>query len=168
VNSSDAPMVSLTKTDVKKEDELRTFDQNMDNATVAAGFEGGSVSSITSEMKSELNVINRFVQESDTKRNNSLAYARKKQKETEAALAEAEAIRKALPTEITTEEEIGKLRRMVELTKQAEALQLEAQSAYNTAQAALSRKAKPPEPTHFRLLSHQSTKHSKPIITMLL
>ena len=135
VNSSDAPMVSLTKTEVKKEDELRTFDQNMDNATVAAGFEGGSVSSITSEMKSELNVINRFVQESDTKRNNSLAYARKKQKETEAALAEAEAIRKALPTEITTEEEIGKLRRMVELTKQAEALQLEAQSAYNTAQA---------------------------------
>ena len=128
-------MVSLTKTDVKKEDELRTFDQNMDNATIAAGFEGGSVASVLSEMKSELNVIQRFVQESDTKRNNSLAFARKKQKETDALLSEAEAIRKALPTEITTEAEIAQLRRMVELTQQAEATQLEAQAAYNTAQA---------------------------------
>ena len=135
VNSGDAPMVSLTKTDVKKEDELRTFDQNMDNATIAAGFEGGSVASVLSEMKSELNVIQRFVQESDTKRNNSLAFARKKQKETDALLSEAEAIRKALPTEITTEAEIAQLRRMVELTQQAEATQLEAQAAYNTAQA---------------------------------
>jgi hypothetical protein len=135
VNASDTPALSLTKTDVKKEDELRTFDENMDNATIAAGFEGGSVASVLGEMKSELNVIQRFVQESDTKRNNSLAYARKKQKETDALLSEAEAIRKALPTQLTTETEIAQLRRMVELTQQAEATQLEAQAAYNTAQA---------------------------------
>ena len=135
VNTGDAPMVSLTKTDVKKEDELRTFDQNMENATIAAGFEGGSVASVVGEMKSELNVIQRFVQESDSKRNNSLAYARKKQKETEALLSEAEAIRKALPGEVITEADIAQLRRMVELTKQAAATQIEAQAAYNTAQA---------------------------------
>jgi len=135
VNANDTPALSLTKTDVKKEDELRTFDQNMDNVTIAAGFEGGSVASVLGEMKSELNVIQRFVQESDTKRNNSLAYARKKQKETDALLSEAEAIRKALPTQLTTETEIAQLRRMVELTQQAEATQLEAQAAFNTAQA---------------------------------
>jgi hypothetical protein len=135
VNASDTPTLSLTKTDVKKEDELRTFDQNMDNATIAAGFEGGSVSSILGEMKSELNVIQRFIQQSDTKRNNSLAYARKKQNETEKLLSEAEAIRKALPGQITTEAEIAQLRRMVELTQQAEATQLDAQAAFNTAQA---------------------------------
>ena len=135
VNSGDAPMVSLTKTDVKKEDELRTFDENMNNATIAAGFEGGSVASVVGEMKSELNVIQRFVQESDSKRNNSLAYARKKQKEAEALLSEAEAIRKVLPGEITTDAEIEQLRKMVALTKQAEATQVEAQAAYNTAQA---------------------------------
>jgi hypothetical protein len=135
VNAGDSPTVSLTKTEVKKEDELRTFDQNFDNASIAAGFEGGSIASISGEMKTELNVINHFVQESDSKRNNSLAFARKKQRETETLLAEAEAIRKALPTELTTENEIANLRRMVELTKQAEAIQLEAQAAYNTAQA---------------------------------
>jgi arsenate reductase-like glutaredoxin family protein len=135
VNSGDAPMVSLTKTDVKKEDELRTFDQNMDNATIAAGFEGGSIASVVGEMKSELNVIQRFVQESDSKRNNSLAYARKKQKEADALLSAAEAIRKSMPGQITTEAEIAQLRKMVELTQQAEAIQVEAQAAYNTAQA---------------------------------
>ncbi len=135
VNAGDSPTVSLTKTDVKKEDELRTFDQNFDNATIAAGFEGGSITSIAGEMKTELSLINRFVQESDTKRNNSLAFARKKQRETESLLAEAEAIRKALPNEITSESEIASLIRMVELTKQSEATQLEAQAAFNTAQA---------------------------------
>jgi hypothetical protein len=134
VNANDSPSVTAANTELKKEDELRTFDQNLDNATIAAGFEGGSVASILGEMKSELNVIQRFIQESDSKRNNSLAYARKKQKESEAILTEAETIRKALPGEITTEAEIAQLRKMVELTKQAEASQKEAQAAYNVAQ----------------------------------
>jgi hypothetical protein len=135
VNTSDTPTLSTSKTEIKKEDELRTFDQNMANATVAAGFEGGSIASVVGEMKSELNVIQRFVQESDTKRNNSIAYASKKQKEADALLKEAEDIRKALPTQITSESEIEQLKRMVAITQQAEAKQKEAEAAFNTAQA---------------------------------
>jgi hypothetical protein len=135
VNSSDSPTLSVSKTEVKKEDELRTFEQNLDNATVAAGFEGGSIASVVGEMKSELNVIQRFVQESDTKRNNSIAFASKKQKEADALLKEAENIRKALPTQITSEAEIEQLKRMVALTQQAEEKQKEAEAAFNTAQA---------------------------------
>lgn len=135
VNAGDSPMVSLTKSNVSKEDELRTFDQNMDNTTIAAGFEGGSVASITGEMKSELQVMQRFVAESDSKRNNSLAFSRKKQKETEALLVEAETLRKALPNELTSEQDIENLRKMVALTQLAEVAQLEAQAAFATAQA---------------------------------
>lgn len=135
VNAGDNATVSLTKTDVKKEDELRTFDQNLNNATIAAGFEGGSVMDITSEMKTELSVIQRFVQQSDTKRNNSLAFARKKEQEAEALLAQAEAIRSSLPADISSEADIANVRKLVELTDQASNVRLEAQAALNTARA---------------------------------
>ena len=134
VNAGDNPTL-ITKTEVRKEDELRTFDENLNNATIAAGFEGGSVSDITQEMKSELDVIQRFVQQSDTKRNNSLAFARKKQQETEALLTQAEAIRQALPADITTDSDVANVRKLVELTNQADNAQQEAQAALNTAKA---------------------------------
>jgi hypothetical protein len=133
-NSSDA--VSLTKTNVSKEDELRTFEQNMENTAIAAGFEAGvNTASVLEDMKKEHAAIQKFINESDTKRNNSLAYARKKQQAADATVAKAEMAKQQLGAEIITEEDLARLKEVVELTAQAEVLQQEAQAAFNTAQA---------------------------------
>ncbi len=136
VNSTSSDAISLVKTEVKKEDELRTFEQNMNNTAIAAGFESGvTTESVLEEMKQEEASIMRFVNESDTKRNNSLAYARKKQMEADAVLAKAENARKLFGNEIRTDDDLTRLKEVVELTAQAEKLQQEAQAAFNTAQA---------------------------------
>ena len=133
-NSSDA--VSLTKTNVSKEDELRTFEQNMENTAIAAGFEAGvNTASVLEDMKKEHAAIQKFINESDTKRNNSLAYARKKQQAADATVAKAEMAKQQLGAEIITEEDLARLKEVVELTAQAEVLQQEAQAAFTIAQA---------------------------------
>jgi hypothetical protein len=133
-NSSDA--ISLTKTNVSKEDELRTFEQNMENTAIAAGFEAGvTTASVLEDMKKEHAAIQKFINESDTKRNNSLAYARKKQQAADAAVAKAEMAKQQLGAEIITEEDLARLKEVVELTAQAEVLQQEAQAAFTITQA---------------------------------
>ena len=136
VNSNSSDAVSLTKTNVSKEDELRTFEQNMENTAIAAGFEAGvTTASVLEDMKKEHAAIQKFINESDTKRNNSLAYARKKQQAADAAIVKAEMAKQQLGAEIITEEDLARLKEVVELTAQAEVLQQEAQAAFNTAQA---------------------------------
>ena len=133
-NSSDA--VSLTKTNVSKEDELRTFEQNMENTAIAAGFEAGvNTASVLEDMKKEHAAIQKFINESDTKRNNSLAFARKKQQAADATVAKAEMAKQQLGAEIITEEDLARLKEVVELTAQAEVLQQEAQAAFTIAQS---------------------------------
>jgi hypothetical protein len=136
VNSNSSDAISLTKTTVNKEDELRTFEENMQNTAIAAGFEAGvTTSTVLEDMKKEHAAIQKFINESDTKRNNSLAYARKKQQAADAAVAKAEMAKQQLAGEIVTEEDLARLKEVVELTAQAAVLQQEAQAAFNTAQA---------------------------------
>jgi hypothetical protein len=136
VNTTTSDAVSLTKTTVSKEDELRTFEQNMENTAIAAGFEAGvTTASVLENMKKEHAAIQKFINESDTKRNNSLAYARKKQQAADATVAKAEMAKQQLGAEIITEEDLARLKEVVELTAQAEVLQQEAQAAFTIAQA---------------------------------
>ncbi len=115
--------------------ELTTFDKTITNAPIAAGFANGTtIATVINDMQNESSKINQFVIESDLKRDNSFAFASKKYKEADVALKEAESIRKNLGN-ITTDEDIRQLRKSVELTDQAERLQMEAKAAINAAES---------------------------------
>lgn len=115
--------------------ELTTFEKNMTNAPIAAGFANGTTIATVSEgMKKESGQIKKFVSESDQKYANSLAFAKKRYQEADAALTEAETIRKSLGT-ISNDDDIRKLRKSVELTDKAATLQMEAKAAMNAAES---------------------------------
>ena len=112
--------------------ELSTYEKTIDNATLAAGFTAGTtLNDVANGMQKEVESINRFVAEGDQKKINSLAYALKKQKEADAALTEAESIRKNIGT-ISTDSDIQQMRKSVELADKAEELQREAKAAFNS------------------------------------
>lgn len=131
-----APAISSTEKPASdKGGQLSTYEKTLDNATLAAGFTSGTtISGVVQDMGAEVQKIQEFVAQSDQKRNNSFAYALKKQKEADAALTEAEKIRKNL-NQISTDEDIQLMRKSVELADQARLLQQEAKAALNGAAA---------------------------------
>ena len=135
VNTTAPQVVASVEQNNTNGGELTTFDKTMSNAPIAAGFANGTtISTVVSEMTNESALIKKFVAESDVKRDNSLAYASKKYKEADIALKEAENIRKSLGN-VSSESDIKQLRKSVELTDQAEQLQMEAKSAMNSAES---------------------------------
>jgi hypothetical protein len=111
------------------------LEPTMENAPLAAGFaSGASVKTIISDMEMELSGIKKFIAESDQKRNNSMAYALKKQKEAETSLSKAEAARKTVGG-YTSNEDVEKLRESHAYTVQAEQLKREAKAAINAAES---------------------------------
>lgn len=117
------------------------LEPTMENAPLAAGFKDGvTVKGIISDMEIELAEVRQFVAESDQKYNNSFAYSMKKQKEAEASLATAEAIRKTMGG-YSSEEDIAKLKDVYTYTSQAEVLQREAIASMNAAEAVKNYKA---------------------------
>jgi len=121
------------------------LEPTMQNAPLAAGFgDGVAVKAVISDMEMELAEIKKFVAESDQKYDNSYAYAMKKQKEADAALAKAESIRKTTGG-YTSDGDITKLRESNSYTSQAESLQMEALAAMNAAEAVKQYKSKEAE-----------------------
>lgn len=138
VNSEDSSPVTASNSDSKNDGgggELTTFEKNITNAPIAAGFANGtSIATVVGGMQQESAQIKKFVAEADQKYANSIAFANKKYKEANAAITEAETIRQSLGT-ISNDEDIKKLRRSVELTDKAELLQMEAKAAMNSAES---------------------------------
>lgn len=133
VNASAPAAISATETPADNSGNLSTYEKTMDNVALAAGFTAGTtISGLVNGMGEEVQKINTFVGESDMKRDNSFAYAMKKQKEADEALSEAEKIRSNLG-QITTDADIQQLRKSVELADRAKSLQKEARAALNAA-----------------------------------
>jgi WD40-like Beta Propeller Repeat len=113
---------------------LSSVPSTMENAPLVAGFgDGTTIKSVVTEIEDEVTFINEFVKESDKKYANSYAYALKKQKEADATLKKAEALRSSTST-YATQQDIDKLRESIALSDKAEELQREAQAAVAAAE----------------------------------
>lgn len=137
VNAEDAPVEASAGSEKSSDTsgDLTTFEKNITNAPIAAGFANGTtIANVTEGMKKESAQIRKFVNESDQKYANSLAFANKRYNEANLALSEAESIRQSLGN-ISNDEDVKKLRKSVELTDKAEMLQMEAKAAMSAAES---------------------------------
>lgn len=132
VNATKEDLAAATKP--ADDTDPSSIPSTMENAPLVAGFgDGTTIKSVVTELEEEVVFINEFVKESDKKYANSYAYALKKQKEADASLKKAEALRSSTST-YATQQDIDKLRESIALTDKAEELQREAQSAIAAAE----------------------------------
>lgn len=109
--------------------ENLSVEKTMTNAALSAGFgDGQTIDVIAANMEKEYATIVSFVQESDTKYNNTYAYALDKQRKAEELTTKAEQLR-ASTSGYTSDEDVVKLRESLKLLREARELRTEAAGA---------------------------------------
>lgn len=109
--------------------ENLSIEKTMTNAALSAGFgDGQTIDVIAANMEKEYATIVSFVQESDTKYNNTYAYALDKQRKAEELTTKAEQLR-ASTSGYTTDADVVKLRESLKLLREARELRTEAAGA---------------------------------------
>lgn len=109
--------------------ENLSVEKTMTNAALSAGFgDGQTIDVIAANMEKEYATIVSFVEESDTKYNNTYAYALDKQRKAEELTTKAEQLR-ASTSGYTSDEDVVKLRESLKLLREARELRTEAAGA---------------------------------------